>query len=69
MAKYDSGRDWSLQLNVLDVFDALSAMDQTPPVHVVPGNSRTALLTLNYRVLKYGSVAGRIVVPVQFSVF
>jgi catecholate siderophore receptor len=47
MAKYDSGRNWSLQLNVVNLFDTVY-YDQIHPFHVVPGAGRTALLTLNY---------------------
>ena len=47
MAKYDSGRNWSLQLNVINLFDTVY-YDQIHPFHVVPGAGRTALLTLNY---------------------
>lgn len=48
MAKYDSGRNWSLQLNATNLFNALY-FDQIHPFHVVPAPGRTVLLTLNYQ--------------------
>ena len=48
MAKYDSGRNWSLQLNASNLLNAVY-FDQIHPFHVVPAAGRTVLLTLNYR--------------------
>ena len=47
MAKYNFSEKISLQLNVNNVFDKYY-YDQLHPFHVVPGQGRVALLTLNY---------------------
>ncbi len=48
MAKYDLSEKMSLQLNVNNIFDKYY-YDQLHPFHVVPGQGRLALLTLNFR--------------------
>ena len=47
MAKYDLSEQMSLQLNVNNVFDKYY-YEQLHPFHVVPGQGRVALLTLNF---------------------
>jgi catecholate siderophore receptor len=47
MAKYDLTEQMSLQLNVNNVFDKYY-YEQLHPFHVVPGQGRVALLTLNF---------------------
>jgi catecholate siderophore receptor len=48
MAKYFFNDQWSLQLNVNNVFDKFY-YQQVHPFHVVPGAGRTVLLTLNFQ--------------------
>jgi catecholate siderophore receptor len=47
MAKYDLSERTSLQLNVNNIFDKYY-YDQLHPFHVVPGQGRVALLSLNF---------------------
>ena len=47
MGKYDISERLSLQLNINNVFDKFY-YDQLHFFHVVPGEGRTALLTLNF---------------------
>ena len=48
MAKYEVTEKISLQLNVNNIFDKYY-YDQLHPFHVVPGQGRVALLTLNFK--------------------
>jgi len=48
MAKFDFNENWSLQLNVNNIFDKYY-FEQLHPFHVVPGAGRVALITLNFR--------------------
>jgi catecholate siderophore receptor len=48
MAKYDLTNKMSLQLNVNNILDKYY-YDQLHPFHVVPGEGRVALLTLNFK--------------------
>ena len=48
MAKYDLTEKMSLQLNANNIFDKYY-YDQLHPFHVVPGQGRVALLTLNFK--------------------
>lgn len=48
MAKFDINQQWSVQLNVNNIFDKYY-YEQLHPFHVVPGVGRVALITLNFR--------------------